>query len=80
MDPTTLEGLWIDDDEDEVILQNDVPNPYICLVGKFPIERSIRVSIIKERMAKIWDPLKGVSIKVLGKCLFLFEFFHHLNF
>lgn len=32
--------------------------------------------IMKERMATVWQPFKGVGIKELKRGLFLFQFFH----
>lgn len=48
----------------------------VCLVGRFLTDRSIRVTIMKERMAGIWRPVKEVVIKEASTNLFLFQFFH----
>lgn len=37
----------------------------LCLVGRFLTDKSIRVHIMRERLAGIWRPGKGVSIKEL---------------
>lgn len=50
----------------------------ICLVGRFLTDRSIRVHIMKVRMAEIWRLGRGVSIKDIGG-VFLFQFFHKID-
>lgn len=43
----------------------------LCLVGRFIIEKVLRVSIMKERMANIWRLGKGVSIRDVSPRVFL---------
>lgn len=51
----------------------------LCLVGRFLTDRSIRVHIMRERLAGIWRSGKGVSIKELDNGIFLFQLFHKLD-
>lgn len=51
----------------------------LCLAGRFTTNRSIRVHIMKERMADVWRPVRGVSIKEASPGVFLFQFFHRLD-
>nr|KYP64441.1 Uncharacterized protein At4g02000 family [Cajanus cajan] len=53
---------------------------HLSLVGRFLTERTIRTMIMKDRMASIWRPVKGVSISEIQTNIFLFQFFHILDF
>lgn len=73
-------GLSLDGDEEEGLSlgvateakeSNDIS---LCLVGRFLTEKPIRVMIMKECMAGIWRPVKGVVIKETSTNLFLFQF------
>lgn len=50
-----------------------------CLVGRFLTDRQINTTAMKNTMASIWRPVKGVCIKDLGPSLFMFQFFHKLD-
>ncbi|KAK6143873.1 hypothetical protein DH2020_024221 [Rehmannia glutinosa] len=50
-----------------------------CLVGRFLSDRIVNFQAMKNTLASIWRPVKGVSIKDLGPNLFLFQFFHELD-
>ncbi|KAK6154344.1 hypothetical protein DH2020_008592 [Rehmannia glutinosa] len=50
-----------------------------CLVGRFLSERHVNFIAMKNMIASIWRPVKGVFIKELGPNLFLFQFFHELD-
>ncbi|KAK6138562.1 hypothetical protein DH2020_027699 [Rehmannia glutinosa] len=61
--------------------ENDVQSQEFrwCLVGRFLMGRQINFMAIKNRIALIWRPVKGVFIKELRPNLFLFQFFHELD-
>lgn len=46
-----------------------------CLVGRFLTRRPIHTAIMKGRLSTIWQPGRGVAIRVLDSSLFLFQFF-----
>lgn len=75
-------GLSLVDDEEEGLslqVEEDAETKHdlrLCLVGRFLTDRPIRVVIRKARMAGIWRPVKGVTIKEASPSLFLFQFFH----
>lgn len=48
----------------------------LCLVGKFLTDRPIRVGVMKECMAGVWSPVKGVLIKEASSGFFVIQFFH----
>nr|KYP68844.1 Uncharacterized protein At4g02000 family [Cajanus cajan] len=70
-----LEGLIIKDDD--VGGTSNLVN--LSLVGRFLSDRPIRTHIMKNRMASIWHPGKGVSISELKPGVFLFQFYHPLD-
>lgn len=51
----------------------------LCLVGRFLTDKGIRVSLMKDKMADIWRPCRGVQINEVEPGLFLFQFYHHLD-
>jgi 14-3-3 protein epsilon len=50
-----------------------------CLVGRFLCNRPIHFKSMKVRMADLWRPVKGVTIKEAKAGLFLFSFAHPLD-
>jgi hypothetical protein len=50
-----------------------------CLVGRFLCERTIHFNSMKVRMADLWKPVKGVTIKEATTGKFLFHFAHPLD-
>ncbi|MCI24316.1 hypothetical protein A2U01_0045499, partial [Trifolium medium] len=47
-----------------------------CLVGRFICDRAIHFNSMKVRMADLWKPVKGVTIKEAKEGKFLFHFAH----
>lgn len=79
-----LGGLSLAEDGEEGlrfdVAEEDATNDLrLCLVGRFLIDRPICVVIIKSRMAGIWRPMKGATIKETSPGIFLFQFFHVLD-
>jgi hypothetical protein len=62
-----------DDEEDEQV------DLRWCLVGRFLCERAIHFNSMKVRMADLWKPVKGVTIKEVPTGKFLFHFAHPLD-
>ncbi|KAH9697145.1 CCHC-type domain-containing protein [Citrus sinensis] len=50
-----------------------------CLVGRFLTDKVISFPAMKNTMASLWRPVKGVCIKDLSPTLFLFQFFHEVD-
>lgn len=48
----------------------------LCLVGRFLTEKNINVKAMRSKMADVWRPAMGVTIKELRVGLFLFQFYH----
>nr|KYP46012.1 hypothetical protein KK1_032396 [Cajanus cajan] len=70
-----LEGLIIKDGNDAGT--SNLVN--LSFVGRFLTDRPIRAHIMKNRMASIWGPGKGVSIPKIKPWVFLFQFYHPLD-
>ncbi|XP_058783931.1 uncharacterized protein At4g02000-like [Vicia villosa] len=51
----------------------------LCLVGRFLCDKPIHVMSMKKRVADMWRPVKGVTIKKALDGLFLFQFSHRLD-
>lgn len=68
------------EEDDDAPLQretadNETFDAHHCLMGRF-LTLSIRVPIMKDRLAAIWQPVHGVNIRVLDRNLLLFQFYH----
>lgn len=50
-----------------------------CLVCRFLTDKVINFPAMKNTMASLWRPGKGVCIKDLSPTLFLFQFFHEID-
>ncbi|MCI23553.1 hypothetical protein A2U01_0044734 [Trifolium medium] len=50
-----------------------------CLIGRFLCERPIHFKSMKIRMADLWRPVKGVTIKEAKSGVFLFHFAHPID-
>jgi len=69
------EGLSFDIEEEE----SSQHERRLCLVGRFLVNRPIRLKEMKIRMSKVWRTVKGVAVKEAQPGLFLFQFFHKLD-
>ena len=54
-------------------------DPRLCLVGRFLVNRPVRLKEMKIRMSVVWRLVKGVAVKEAQPGLFLFQFFHKLD-
>lgn len=50
-----------------------------CLVGRFLTDKVINFPAMKNTMAALWHPGKGICIKDLSPTLFIFQFFHEID-
>lgn len=65
------EELVFDEGVEEEINRFD-----LCLVGRFLTEKNINIRVMKTKLADIWRPAMGITIKDIKPGLFLFQFFH----
>lgn len=75
-----IAGLRLDDEENESFvlegdIEEDVNRFELCLVGRLLTEKSINVRAMKSKLADVWKPAMGISIKDLEQNVFLFQFF-----
>ncbi|KAL8512896.1 hypothetical protein ACS0TY_019156 [Phlomoides rotata] len=78
---TTDMNQNLGEDEDDLIIgfENLEVNPednQLCLVGRFLSEQPINFNLLKNRIASVWRPTKGVNIKNIGEGRLLFQFYH----
>lgn len=76
-----LANLDIEEEENESFvidadIEEDVNRYDLCLVGRFLTEKTINLRAMKTKMADVWKPTLGISIKELEQGIYLFQFFH----
>uniref|UniRef100_A0A803PEE1 Reverse transcriptase domain-containing protein n=1 Tax=Cannabis sativa TaxID=3483 RepID=A0A803PEE1_CANSA len=78
-------SISMEDDEDEGLLfdNGDQEMPEFdarwCLVGRFLTDRSLDFMAMQHKMASLWRPGRGLSVKELDPNLYLFQFFHEFD-
>ncbi|PNX68858.1 cysteine desulfurase mitochondrial-like, partial [Trifolium pratense] len=82
MDHPNLDGLSLHDGEEGFRFDFEEEDEQLdlrwCLVGRFLGDRAIHIQSMKVRMADLWRPMGGVTIKEVGAGRFLFHFAHPL--
>ncbi|MCI46573.1 hypothetical protein A2U01_0067814, partial [Trifolium medium] len=84
MDHPNLEGLSLHEEEEGFRFEfeeeeDEQVDLRWCLVGRFLSDRTIHFTSMKVRMAELWKPMKGVTIKEVTTGKFLFQFAHPLD-
>jgi hypothetical protein len=81
----SLDGLSLHEEEEEGFCfdfeeedDNQVDLRW-CLIGRFLSERVIHFNSMKVRMADLWKPVKGVTIKEARAGMYLFHFNHPMD-
>ncbi|MBA0873280.1 hypothetical protein Goshw_000247 [Gossypium schwendimanii] len=79
-----IEGLNLEDGKEEgLLLSIDLgfqrPTCEYYLVGSFFTASVVHFSAMKNTMANLWHPLKGVQILDLGTRRYLFRFFYEMD-
>jgi hypothetical protein len=77
-----LEGLTLDEGGMTLNLEADVDAISIldhCLIGRILTDKPIRLQFLKDRLAFLWQPVKGVKVIPLDQAKFLFQFYHKLD-
>jgi hypothetical protein len=70
------EGNFCFDFDEEEDVQVDLR---WCLIGRFLCDKTVHFNSMKVRMAEVWKPVKGVTIKEATTGKFLFHFAHPLD-
>lgn len=76
-----MSTLEIDEEENtSFVIEEDIDeecNKYkLCAVGRFLTEKNVNVRAMKSKIADVWRPATGITIKELEAGLFLFQFYH----
>ncbi|KAA3459484.1 reverse transcriptase [Gossypium australe] len=79
-----LAGLSLDEEEDAVLqIQakqvEERREETFRLVGCFLTASVINFSTMKNTMANLWNPVRGVNIRDLGEKRYLFQFYHRMD-
>lgn len=80
-----LENLNLSGDEDDELIIGEEGigdqqgSSELCMVGRFLTDQSINFTFTRSRLASIWKPQSGVSIKEIGNGRFLFQFYHKID-
>lgn len=61
-------------------MEEDTNRFDLCLVGRFLTEKGINTRVMKTKLADIWRPAMGITIKDIKPGLFLFQFYHQDDF
>ena len=64
-------------EEDRVDVELDFND--FCLVGRFLTDKSFNFNALKNQLAGLWRPVKGVNVKELSDRRYLFKFYHVLD-
>lgn len=75
-----LANLDIEDEENEELIfeadVEDVKRYDLCLVRRFLSEKTINDRAMKSKLADVWKPAMGITIKELESSTYLFQFYH----
>ncbi|MCH88761.1 hypothetical protein A2U01_0009653, partial [Trifolium medium] len=77
-----MEGLTLEEEGMTLNLEVDADAIKIldhCLIGRIMTDKQIRFQVLQERLAYLWQPVKGVAIIPLDQGKFLFQFHHKLD-
>lgn len=65
------EGLAFEVTTEDLNVDQEI-NPHLCLVGRFLVDGVVDFPAMKQTMAALWRPGKGVFIKEIDVNLYLF--------
>jgi hypothetical protein len=80
-----IENLTLDDEDEELEIEvgderQQIEKQSFNLVGRFLTNKPIRVKMLMEKMGDIWQPGRGMDIEEPYPGLFVFKFFHLLQY
>lgn len=72
------------EEEDELVLDEGLAPEAaaaveLCLVGRFLTDQPLNFNLMRSRMASIWRPGKGMTVKDIGQGRYIFQFFHIID-
>lgn len=62
--------------EENIADANNNINVKLCIVGRFLVEGVIDFMAMKQTLAALWRPGKGVYIREIESNLYFFQFYH----
>lgn len=77
-----LANLALTDEEEEAFEEDAAvvdQNLNLCLVGRCLTDSIVHFPSLRNTMADLWHPLRGICISDLGDRRFLFQFFHEVD-
>lgn len=83
-----LEGRWsefhIEEEENGILFDeseelHDEVDTQWCLIGKLLSDRPVDFEAVRNVMATLWRPGKGMFVKELDINRYLFQFFHEVD-
>ncbi|XP_073035368.1 uncharacterized protein [Primulina eburnea] len=76
-------SLSAEEDDDLLLVppeqDNRILSPQLWLVGRFLTNRLVNFGAMKNRMADIWQPVKGITIKEIDGQRYLFQLYHVMD-
>ncbi|MBA0876748.1 hypothetical protein Goshw_000579 [Gossypium schwendimanii] len=77
-----LANLALTDEEEEAFEEDATVfyhNLQLCLVGRCLTDNIVHFPSLRNTMADLWHPIRGICISDLGERHFLFQFFHEVD-
>ncbi|XP_031092274.1 uncharacterized protein LOC115996968 [Ipomoea triloba] len=72
-------ALELNDDELEDFTLDQEEDLRFSLVGKLITDKTVKFPFMRDTMATVWRPGKGMAVKELTNNIFLFQFFHEID-
>lgn len=69
----------INDDETDGLELEQSDDLRFSLVGRFITDKTVKFLFMRDTMATVWKPVKGMAAKEIAHNTFLFQFFHDLD-
>ncbi|MBA0706332.1 hypothetical protein Golax_018449, partial [Gossypium laxum] len=77
-----LANLTLTDEEEEAFVEDATvvdQNLNLCLVGRCLTDSIVHFPSLRNTMADLWHPLRGICISDLGDRRVLFQFYHEVD-
>ncbi|MFQ6644067.1 hypothetical protein Gotur_017502 [Gossypium turneri] len=77
-----LANLALTDEEEKAFEEDEAvvdQNLHLCLVGHCLTDSIVHFPSLRNTMANLWHPIRGICISDLGDRRFLFQFFHEVD-
>lgn len=73
-----------EEDEEVLILENEDVNDLqdansLALVGRLATEKPFKFTVMRDTLAVVWRPGKGMQVTEIAGNLFIFQFYHEVD-